>query len=153
VVWGRCLGDGHNRYEICHKHGIGFTTFEKSGLTTKGDVKIWMIQNQIEKRNTTSKPECIEIPVTVPCVGVLLDRPINTFGTGPYPGDKATAQAALIDSAARKGYATTGSHHCRVSGAITGRTEWPASLLRSCARLGHPVIKAIKTRRKRSRAL
>ncbi|MDB5911186.1 MAG: hypothetical protein JWP34_5303 [Massilia sp.] len=53
VVWGGYLLDGHNRYEICQKHGIAFTTFEKAGLTTKVDVKIWMIQNQMGKRNAT----------------------------------------------------------------------------------------------------
>jgi hypothetical protein len=53
VVWGGYLLDGHNRYEICQKHGIEFATFEKAGLTTKVDVKIWMIQNQMGKRNAT----------------------------------------------------------------------------------------------------
>ncbi|MFC0132010.1 hypothetical protein CR105_16045 [Massilia eurypsychrophila] len=53
VVWGGYLLDGHNRYEICQKHGLSFSTFEKVGLVTKVDVKIWMIQNQMGKRNTT----------------------------------------------------------------------------------------------------
>lgn len=52
------------------------------------------------------KTERVEIPVAVPCVGEVPARPINTFGTGTYPGDKAAAQAALIDSAAWEGYAT-----------------------------------------------
>lgn len=52
------------------------------------------------------KTERVEIPVAVPCVGEVPARPINTFGTGAYPGDKAAAQAALIDSAAWEGYAT-----------------------------------------------
>jgi ParB-like chromosome segregation protein Spo0J len=53
VVWNGWLLDGHNRYAICTKHGIEFQTFEKTGLRTKTDVKIWMIENQIGKRNTT----------------------------------------------------------------------------------------------------
>lgn len=53
VVWGGYLLDGHNRYEICTKHGIEFKTYEKAGLTTKLDVKIWMIENQLGKRNAT----------------------------------------------------------------------------------------------------
>jgi hypothetical protein len=52
------------------------------------------------------KPATVNIPVTVPCVGDLPTRPVNTFGTGAYPGDKAAAQAALVDSAAWEGYAT-----------------------------------------------
>jgi ParB-like chromosome segregation protein Spo0J len=53
VIWAGYLLDGHNRYEICQKHGIEFSTFEKAGLSTKVDVKIWMIQNQMGKRNAT----------------------------------------------------------------------------------------------------
>lgn len=55
---------------------------------------------------TTPEPITVEIPVMVPCVGVVPVRPVNTFGTGSYPGDKAAAQAALTDSAAWEGYAT-----------------------------------------------
>jgi len=46
-----------------------------------------------------------KVPVTVGCVGKQPARPVKTFGTGVYPGDKAAAQAALIDGAAWEGYA------------------------------------------------
>lgn len=52
-----------------------------------------------------AKPQRIPVPVTVGCVGAVPARPVNTFGAGGYPGDKAAAQAALIDSAAWEGYA------------------------------------------------
>ena len=45
--------DGHNRYAICEKHGIAFETAEKSSLKTLDDVKVWMIQNQMGRRNLT----------------------------------------------------------------------------------------------------
>jgi hypothetical protein len=54
---------------------------------------------------TAPKPDTVEVPVAVPCVGIVPARPANTFGAGAYPGDKAAAQAALIDSAAWEGYA------------------------------------------------
>ena len=50
-------------------------------------------------------PAPVHVPVTVGCVGVVPARPVSTFGAGAYPGDKAAAQAALIDSAAWEGYA------------------------------------------------
>lgn len=53
-----------------------------------------------------AEPQKVSIPVTVGCVGAVPARPVNTFGAGAYPGDKAAAQAALIDSAAWEGYAT-----------------------------------------------
>ncbi len=53
VIWSHYLLDGHNRYEICTRHNIGFKTVEKSGLKTKNDARIWMIQNQLARRNVT----------------------------------------------------------------------------------------------------
>lgn len=53
VVWEGLLLDGHNRYALCCKHGIAFQTVEKAGLVTKADAKIWMIENQLGKRNTS----------------------------------------------------------------------------------------------------
>ena len=48
----------------------------------------------------------VSVPVVAGCVGAVPARPANTFGAGAYPGDKAAAQAALIDAAAWEGYAT-----------------------------------------------
>lgn len=53
----------------------------------------------------TKPPIEVKIPVTVPCVGELPARPGSTFGAGKWPGDKAAAQAALIDAALWQGYA------------------------------------------------
>lgn len=54
----------------------------------------------------STKPPTVSIPVAAGCVGELPARPVNAFGTGAYPGDKAAAQSALVDSAAWEGYAT-----------------------------------------------
>jgi ParB-like chromosome segregation protein Spo0J len=52
VVWGDVLVDGHNRYEICTKHGVKFETIQKE-FETREDVKKWIITNQIGRRNLT----------------------------------------------------------------------------------------------------
>ena len=52
-----------------------------------------------------TRPTPVPVPVSVGCVGALPARPANTFGAGAYPGDKAAAQAALIDASAWEGYA------------------------------------------------
>lgn len=46
------------------------------------------------------------VPVSVACVGPVPARPVTTFGSGGYPGDKAAAQAALVDAMAWEAYAT-----------------------------------------------
>jgi hypothetical protein len=53
-----------------------------------------------------TKPVTVKVPVSVPCVGAVPDRPGSTFGAGKWPGDKAAAQATLIDAALWQGYAT-----------------------------------------------
>jgi hypothetical protein len=52
------------------------------------------------------EPEIVKVPVAVGCLGDTPRRPVNTFNVGPYPGEKAAAQAALVDAAAWEGYAT-----------------------------------------------
>lgn len=50
TVWNRVLVDGHNRYAICHEHGIPFEIWEKS-FESREEVICWMYRNQIGRRN------------------------------------------------------------------------------------------------------
>lgn len=50
VLWGDTLVDGHNRYEICRKHGIPFRTVQKE-FSDRNAAIVWMIQNQLARRN------------------------------------------------------------------------------------------------------
>jgi hypothetical protein len=59
VLWNGYLIDGHNRYEICTKHGIEFKTIEKP-FESRNDVRIWILQNQLSRRNL-STPDRIEL--------------------------------------------------------------------------------------------
>lgn len=52
VVWNGILVDGHNRYQICTKHGLEYKTTELY-RDTREDVKAWIIQNQFGRRNLT----------------------------------------------------------------------------------------------------
>lgn len=52
VVWGDTLIDGHNRYEICTKHGIPFDTVEMD-FPDRDAVMLWMMKNQLARRNLT----------------------------------------------------------------------------------------------------
>ncbi|MBB3211613.1 ParB-like chromosome segregation protein Spo0J [Herbaspirillum sp. Sphag1AN] len=53
VLWGEVLIDGHNRYEICRKHGIEFKTVQHPSLNSLEDVMLWMIDNQLGRRSVT----------------------------------------------------------------------------------------------------
>ena len=52
VLWGETIIDGHNRYEICTKHGIYFRTVQKE-FEDRNAAKLWMMQNQLSRRNLT----------------------------------------------------------------------------------------------------
>ena len=57
VLWNDTLVDGHNRYEICSKHGIPFKTIQKD-FDSREDAMLWMIDLQRNRRNL-SKPDSI----------------------------------------------------------------------------------------------
>jgi len=50
VLWDGILIDGHNRYEVCMKHEIPFTTVFKE-FESRDEVFIWIIENQVARRN------------------------------------------------------------------------------------------------------
>lgn len=53
VLWGDVLVDGHNRYNICQKHNIEFSTVQHA-FDSRDDVISWIISNQIHQRNLSS---------------------------------------------------------------------------------------------------
>ena len=52
VLWNYTLIDGHNRYEICQKHGIPFYTVSKD-FAAREDAIFWIISIQVSRRNLT----------------------------------------------------------------------------------------------------
>jgi predicted transcriptional regulator len=50
VTWNGTIVDGHNRYELCQKHGIDFDVVEKE-FENENAAKTWIIQNQLARRN------------------------------------------------------------------------------------------------------
>ncbi len=49
-TWNGIVVDGHNRYDICTENNLTFKTDELS-FNDRGDAKIWMIRQQLDKRN------------------------------------------------------------------------------------------------------
>ena len=52
VLWEGVLIDGHNRYEICAKHGIPYGTVDKE-FASREEAMIWIISTQVSRRNLT----------------------------------------------------------------------------------------------------
>lgn len=53
VTWNGTIIDGHNRYHICDKHGIKFTTKDVQ-FDSRDAAKIWIIKHQFRRRNLSS---------------------------------------------------------------------------------------------------
>ncbi|MDB5918951.1 MAG: hypothetical protein JWR40_3185 [Massilia sp.] len=53
VLWGDVLIDGHNRYEICSRHGIEFRTVQNTSFSSIDDVMLWMIDNHLARRSVS----------------------------------------------------------------------------------------------------
>lgn len=53
ITWNGTIIDGHNRYAICQKHGIGFRTTERE-FESRDAAKIWIIENQFGRRNLST---------------------------------------------------------------------------------------------------
>lgn len=54
VVWKDIIIDGHNRYKICSKNNIPYKTKEIQ-FNNREEAKLWMINNQLGKRNLTDE--------------------------------------------------------------------------------------------------
>jgi len=52
-AWRDYIIDGHNRYEICQKHGIPYKV-QRIPFVSKADAKIWIADNQLGRRNLTT---------------------------------------------------------------------------------------------------
>ena len=50
-TWNGTLIDGHNRLAICERNNISYSTMEIRGIDSREDAIIWIIQNQVGKRN------------------------------------------------------------------------------------------------------
>lgn len=50
ITWNDYIVDGHNRYSICSEHNIGFEEI-KLGYNTKDEIIMWMLENQLGRRN------------------------------------------------------------------------------------------------------
>ena len=53
VLWGDVLIDGHNRHEICSRHGIAFRTVQNTTFDSLDDVMLWMIDNHLARRSVS----------------------------------------------------------------------------------------------------
>lgn len=104
VLWGEVLVDGHNRYDICSKHGIPFNTVQNSRFQSIADVHLWMIDQHLGRRSVSDFQRGV---LALRKKDILASRVQPPSGEPPTPGPltpeplitrDAIAKAARISS-------------------------------------------------------
>jgi ParB-like chromosome segregation protein Spo0J len=80
ITWNGFIIDGHHRYEICTRHKLSFKTEEREFEDEKA-VMIWMIDNQMGRRNITT---AAKIRLAMKKHGFLSDRAKERMRCGGY---------------------------------------------------------------------
>jgi transcriptional regulator with XRE-family HTH domain len=87
VTWNDCILDGHNRYQICQKHNIGFKILEKE-FNTEDEAKVWIIYNQVARRNLPAYERARLLLVLKPLIMEKAKQKQHESG-GPVPQKSA----------------------------------------------------------------
>ncbi len=82
VTWNGFIVDGHNRYEICHKHSIPFAT-EEIDFETRDEAILWICVNQLGRRNLSEETRKFLIGLQYEKEKIISARR-NTLGTNQY---------------------------------------------------------------------
>ena len=68
TLWRNIIIDGHNRYEICTKHGLSYET-KVLRFPSREAVKLWMLENQLGRRNLSDAMRIELAARKVQCTG------------------------------------------------------------------------------------
>jgi len=93
--WRGFIVDGHNRYEICRKHDLPYKV-QKLGFSTHKDALIWIINNQLGRRNLT---EATKARLALEKMDLLKEKASGNrtkIGCTPVHRHKAAAEDAGI---------------------------------------------------------
>lgn len=82
ITWNGFIVDGHNRYEICHKHGIPFHVREMY-FESREEVIAWICANQLGRRNISEETRHFLIGMQYETQKLLAGRK-KKQGENPY---------------------------------------------------------------------
>ena len=99
VVWKEwnILIDGHNRYEICTDLDLPFETVEMS-FTGRDDVKLWMIRNQLARRNIT---DAKRVTLNLMLKPVLASKAVENIRGGDHGNQHTGGKVATLSNSTK----------------------------------------------------
>jgi len=99
VLWNGVIIDGHNRFEICVKHGIEFEIKEVD-LPSKDAAKLWILENQLGRRNLN---EAMRIELVLTKAAILQARGRKKMSEGGKKGRPGGKGLSEMTSSSEKG--------------------------------------------------
>ena len=81
-TWNGIIIDGHNRYEICHRHNIPFS-IEEMHFECKEEAIAWICANQLGRRNLSEETRKFLIGMQYESEKVINERK-NKYGINQY---------------------------------------------------------------------
>ena len=82
VIWNGYIIDGHNRYEICKKHHIGYKVKEMS-FENRDEAVVWICTNQLGRRNIAEETRKYLIGIQYETEKVI-NKKKNAMGRNQY---------------------------------------------------------------------
>jgi len=96
VTWNDTIVDGHNRYEICQKHGLPFETTSME-FPSLNEAKFWAWQHQIHRRNL-SQYQCVELALQIkPIVAERIREKEHLRKTTGQKSGQSTSESLRTD--------------------------------------------------------
>ncbi len=82
IIWRGYIIDGHNRYELCHRHNISFQTLELD-FESREEVIAWICANQLGRRNISEETRKYLIGKQYEAEKIARNR-LNSSGKNQY---------------------------------------------------------------------
>ncbi len=95
TVWNRTIVDGHNRYEICKRHGIPFR-IHKISFSCREEAIAWICANQLGRRNLTEETRKFLIGLQYENEKIVNSRK-NSKGHNQYSSPNHTGSSEQIN--------------------------------------------------------
>jgi hypothetical protein len=111
VLWGDMLVDGHNRHEICSRHGLPFRTVQNPRFQSIEDVHLWMIDQHLGRRSVSDFQRGV---LALRKREIVASRRARTAAGAPADVAQAPAPATAPDAtagAAARAAAVSDSQH------------------------------------------
>ncbi len=100
VIWNDTIIDGHNRFKICTDNSIEFKT-ENMEFDSREDVKLWMIFNQIGKRNLTAFVKSELALMAEPIISAIAKTKMLLGKSDPTQMSAEGSESSIASSAAK----------------------------------------------------